>query len=134
MLTKSCKAKARRLQDQICDDLKDAFRLSDADIRPAIMGERGCDVHLSEAARKLVPFALEAKATESLQIWASIKQAEDNATKEKLRPALVFKRNRSKMYVCLGWQDFLLLLEYMAIANHDLDEGLGRWRTQNEFR
>jgi len=59
------------------------------------MGESGLDVKLSEAARKAVGLAVEAKAVEKLELWSfPIKQAEQNAAKEGLRPALVFKRNR----------------------------------------
>jgi len=121
VLTKSCKAKGRILQTKIAEDIREAFRLSSSDVRPAIMGERGCDVHLSEAARKLFPWALEAKACETLPLWASIKQCSDNAVIEGLRPLLVFKRNRSPMYVCLCWKDFLELVELAAIANHEME-------------
>jgi hypothetical protein len=121
MLTKSCKAKARLLQNKIAEDLREAFRLSPSDVKPAVMSEQGMDIKLSEAARKLVPFAIEAKCTESIQIWAALKQAEDNAAKEKLRPALVFKRNRSKVYVCLCWRDFLEMLEKIASLEHEIE-------------
>ena len=126
MLTKSCKAKGRALQNKIAEDLREAFRLSSSDVKPAMMSEQGMDIKLSEAARKLFPWAVEAKACETLQIWASIKQCEENAAKEKLCPALVFRRNRSKMYVCLSWKDFLELVELAAIANHELPELEGK--------
>lgn len=107
MKTKSAKAKARRLQDKLAIDIREAFGLSDADVRPAIMSESGMDIKLSESARTAFPFALEAKARESLPLWTSIAQAESNAAREALKPLLAFKRNGSKIYVILRWEDFL---------------------------
>ena len=107
MKTKSAKAKARRLQDKLAADIREAFGLSEADVRPAIMSESGMDIKLSEAARIAFPFAVEAKARESLPLWASINQCEENAAKEVLTPLLAFKRNKSGIYVVLRWEDFL---------------------------
>jgi hypothetical protein len=95
------------LQNKIAEDLREAFRLSSSDVKPAMMSEQGMDIKLSEAARKLFPWAVEAKACESLPLWASIEQCSDNAAIEGLRPLLVFKRNRSPMYACIQWADFL---------------------------
>ncbi len=105
----SCKAKARRLQNVVCEDLRKVFGFTASDIKAAVMGESGIDIKLSNAARKLIPFAFECKATENLQLWAALDQAEDNATRENLLPALVFKRNRSDIYVALPWRVFLKL-------------------------
>jgi hypothetical protein len=111
MLPSSCKAKGRALQNKIAEDLREAFGLSSSDVKPAIMGESGMDVKLSESARKAFPFAVEAKATETLQIWAALKQAEENAANEGLRPLVAFKRNRSEIYVVLKWPTFLAMLK-----------------------
>jgi len=86
------------------------------------MGESGLDVKLSEAARKAVGFAIEAKNQEKINIWAAIEQAEENAAKEGLRPALVFRRNRSPVYVVIKWDDFLSLLKSANITREE-DEG-----------
>jgi hypothetical protein len=118
MLPSSCKAKGRALQNKIAEDLREAFRLSSSDIKPALMSEQGMDIKLSEAARMLFPFAVEAKANESLQFWAALKQCSDNAIEEGLMPLLVFKRNRSKIYACLEWDDLLEILEMAAISNN----------------
>ena len=58
-------------------------------------------------ARELFPFGIECKAQETLNIWQALEQARINAEKEKLMPLLVFKRNRSDIYVCLRLADFL---------------------------
>jgi hypothetical protein len=107
MKPKSGKQKARRLQDKLAADIREAFGLSEADVRPAIMSESGMDIKLSEAARMAFPFAVEAKANETLPPWASIAQAQENAASEALTPLLAFKRNGSEVYVVLRWTDFL---------------------------
>lgn len=112
----SAKKKGRRLQNKLAEDLREAFGFSEADIKPAIMGERGVDVHLSEAARKVFPFAIEAKSRESLPLWASIAQAEENAESEGLKPLLAFKRNGSGVYVAMRWDDFLELAGRAKLA------------------
>lgn len=109
MKPKSCKAKGRRLQNQIVADIIRIFHLSENDVRPAIMGERGADIKLAKAALARFPFAIEAKNTERLALYESLAQAERNAGS--LAPLLVFKRNRSEIYCCLKWADFLRLFE-----------------------
>jgi len=44
-----------------------------------------------------------------------MEQARVNAEKEKLIPLLVFKRNRSDIYVCLRFADFMGLVTKGAI-------------------
>ena len=78
MKPKSGKQKARRLQDKLAADIREAFGLSETDVKPAIMSESGMDIKLSEAARIAFPFAVEAKARESLPLWASIAQAQES--------------------------------------------------------
>ena len=106
--TSSRKAKGRRLQNKVRDLILEKFDLHPDDVRGAIMGESGEDIKLSHSARKLFPFSVECKAQEKLNIWESLKQAEDNASDYK--PLLIFKRNRSKTYVTLSLEDFLDLL------------------------
>ena len=111
MKTASRKAKGRRLQNKIRDLLIEHFsdELEDDDIRCAIMGESGEDLKLSPAARKLIPYSFECKNQEKLNIWDSLEQAEKNSYG--YSPILVFKRNRSKIYVVLEISNFLELLK-----------------------
>ena len=73
-------------------------------------------------ARELFPFGIECKAQETLNIWQALEQARINAEKEKLMPLLVFKRNRSDIYVCLRLADFLGMVTKGAIRNGDCAE------------
>ena len=110
MKTASSKAKGRRLQNKIRDLLIEHFsdELEDDDIRCAIMGESGEDLKLSPAARKLIPYSIECKNQEKLNIWDSLEQAEENS--KGYTPILIFKRNRSKTYAVVELNHFLKLI------------------------
>ena len=73
------------------------------------MGDSGEDVQLSPAARKLIPYSIECKNQEKLNIWSSLEQAEKNSGDSK--PVLIFKRNRSKTYAVLEIEDFIKLIK-----------------------
>ena len=111
MKTASRKAKGRRLQNRIRDLLIEHFsdELEDDDIRCAIMGESGEDLKLSPAARKLIPYSIECKNQEKLNIWDSLEQAEENS--KGYTPILIFKRNRSKTYAVVELNHFLKLIK-----------------------
>ena len=111
MNTASRKAKGRRLQNKIRDLLIEHFsdELEDDDIRCAIMGESGEDLKLSPAARKLIPYSIECKNQEKLNIWDSLEQAEGNSNG--YTPILIFKRNRSKTYAVVELNNFLKLIK-----------------------
>lgn len=124
MRPQSAKAKGRRLQQWVRDTLlKFAPTLQPDDIRSTSMGAGGEDLLLSPAARNVYPFSIECKNQEALNIWAALEQAEENAPKLALRngvgdeiaqirpvcPLVVFKRNNSKTYVALEFEEFLWL-------------------------
>ena len=110
MKTSSKKGKGRRLQNFVRDRLVTSFpSLEDDDIRTAIMGENGEDIKLSPAARKLIPYSFECKNQERLNIWGSLKQAEDNCPEDR-EPVLIFKRNRSKTYAVIEIDEFIELI------------------------
>ncbi len=107
----SCKAKGRKLQQELRDILISELGIDPLDIESTAMGQSGCDLYLSKAARSKFPFGVEAKYRESIYIWQAMKQAEDNAAKEGLIPLLVFRRSRSPTYVTLRMNDFLNLVK-----------------------
>ena len=109
MKTASKKAKGRKLQDFVRDNLLSCFPfLEQDDIKVAIMGESGEDIKLSPAARKSIPYSFECKNQERLNILSSLKQAEYNSSDR--TPVLIFKRNRSKVYAAVEIDDFLNLI------------------------
>jgi hypothetical protein len=111
MKTSSAKSKGRRLQQLVATKILETFpELAPEDVTSAIMGDTGMDVKLSCEARKSVPYAIECKNTETLNIWKALEQAKAHAQKESLEPAVVFKRNRSDTFVCIKLENFLSLL------------------------
>lgn len=109
MKTSSAKAKGRRLQNYVVEKLLGKSWnsvLIDEDIRPAIMGETGVDIKLSPLAKSVIPFDIECKNQENLNIWKAIEQAEANSGKGRI-PLLIFKRNNSGVYAVIEFEKLL---------------------------
>lgn len=112
MKTSSCKAKCRRLQDAVRGRLlKWAPVLEPEDIKCAIMGEAGTDLHFSPRAKEVIGLgSCECKNQEKLNIWGALKQAKDHSKKHKGRWAVFFKRNNTDIYVVMELEQFLEML------------------------
>ena len=109
MKPRSAKNKGKRLQNKVRDLILEKFtQLEPDDVRSITMGDSGEDILLSPAARRLFPFSVECKSQEKLSIWSSLEQAEDNSGDH--IPLLIFKRNRSKTYAVLEFDELLKLL------------------------
>jgi len=110
MKPRSAKNKGKRLQNTVRDLILEKFnsKLEPDDVRSITMGESGEDILLSPAARRLFPFSIECKNQEKLNIWSSLEQAEGNSGNHP--PLLIFKRNRSKTYAVLEFDELLKLL------------------------
>lgn len=107
MKPQSAKAKGRRLQNTVAEKIREALGLPESDVRPAVMGESGCDMKLSARAQELFPFDdVECKCVEALNIWAALEQG--GARGE--HPLVVFKRNRSGIYAAVKFEDLLALI------------------------
>lgn len=115
----SAKAKGRRLQNAVAALVREWFGLSDLEVRPAIMGEAGIDIKLGTAARRVFPFAIECKQTETMNVWKGLEQARANAEKEGLIPVLVFSRNRQPAYAAIP---LALFLELAAARAAQIEE------------
>lgn len=122
MKTRSAKAKGRRLQQYVREQLLNKgwynsdgslptvrWKLEAGDIKVALMGESGRDIILSPKGEECIPFDIECKNTEQTSPWAWIEQAEAN-TKQGRVPLVVFKRNNSKVYAIINFDDLLALL------------------------
>jgi hypothetical protein len=108
------KAKGREFQNDIRDKLLELFPdLEPDDIKCALMSEGGVDIKLSPAARKKIPYAIEAKRQEKLNIWEAIKQAEKNSD-DRTTPVVIFKRNRSQAYAVISAEHFYELLQKLS--------------------
>ena len=69
----------------------------------------GEEIVLSPAAKKAIRYSFECKNQERLNLWKSLEQAESNC--EDRNPVLVFKRNRSKVYIAVEFEHFLELID-----------------------
>ena len=108
MRPQSAKAKGRRLQQETRDAILAAFPgLHPDDVRSTSMGASGEDLLLSPAAREMVPFSIECKNVESLNIHKAIEQASGR----KYPPLVVFRKNNTPAYVALPFDRFLTLLK-----------------------
>lgn len=120
MKTSSCKGKGRRFQKDIVTILRHKYKLDidesgaisddcyNGDIAARLMGGAGVDIIMSPAAQSIIPFDIECKNVEKINIWSCLNQAEHNA---KRIPLLVFKRNRSKTYACIELDKLLELMK-----------------------
>ena len=106
----SRKAKGRKFQQQIRDDLVDRLGIDPGDILSTAMGQSGCDLYLSPAARERFPFGVECKAQEAIALPAWWRQCTANAEKEGLTPLLLIKRNREEPLAVLRWSDLIRLI------------------------
>ena len=113
----SGKAKGRRYQQEIRNLILETLNhLDPDDVRSTSMGNSGVDIQTSPKCQEDFPFACEAKNQESISIWKSLEQAENNST-DKLKPILFFKRNRSKSYTVLQTIDFFKLIKIIKFLS-----------------
>jgi hypothetical protein len=108
----SRKAKGRRLQQTVRQDLIDRLGIDPGDILSTAMGQSGCDLYLSPAARARFPFGVECKAQERIALPEWWQQCTRNADKVGLTPLLLIKRSREEPLAVLRWTDLLALLRH----------------------
>lgn len=71
----------------------------------------GPDLHLSPAARQVYQFVIECKNVEKLNVWEAYQQASNHgASAPNMTPVLFFKRNNSKLMVCLDAEEFVKMV------------------------
>ena len=107
MKTSSAKAKGRRLQQWFRDLLIEKLEVHPEDIESRSMGAGGEDLIMARAARKKFPYSIECKNQESVNIWKSYEQAEENSGD--YEPIVVLKRNKSKPLVLVDAEYFVEL-------------------------
>lgn len=111
MKTASAKAKGRALQKIVRDAILRCFSsLTENDVRSTGMGQSGVDVQLSEAALKLFPYSVECKNVEKINLWQTIKQAEENV-KPNTNMLIVIKRNREQAFAIIPFDHFMEMLD-----------------------
>ena len=107
MKTQSAKAKGRRLQQWMRDVLIEKLDVHPEDIESRSMGAGGEDLIMARAARQKFPYSIECKNQESVNIWKSNEQAEENSGD--YEPIVVLKRNKTKPLVLIDADYFVKL-------------------------
>ena len=107
MRTQSKKAKGRRLQQWVRDILIEKLEVHPEDIESRSMGAGGEDLIMSRSAREKFPYSIECKNQESLNIWKSYEQAQQNCGD--YEPIVVIKRNNVKPLVLVDADYFVEL-------------------------
>lgn len=105
----SAKAKGRRLQQQLAQDVTRAFGLEAGDVLSRSSGATGTDLILSPAAAKVFPFAVEAKNQERVNVWQAWNQASANGTGTSTTIVVISRNGIATPLAILAWDDFLTL-------------------------
>ena len=107
MKTQSAKAKGRRFQQWVRDQLIEELGVHPEDIESRSMGAGGEDLIMALAAREKFPYSIECKNQESLNIWKSYEQAKANSGEHE--PVVFIKRNNQKPLVVVDAEYFVRL-------------------------
>jgi len=73
-------------------------------------GEGFSDIMLSPAARKVLPFNIECKNTESINITKTFQDYKEVYQNSTFMLLLIHSRNKTEPMVTMNWTDFLKLL------------------------
>ena len=109
MKTQSAKAKGRRLQQWFRDLLIEKLHIHPEDIESRSMGAGGEDLIMARAAREKFPYSIECKNQESVNLWKSYEQAQENS--KDYEPVVILKRNNTKPLVLVDAEYFVKLHE-----------------------
>ena len=109
MKTSSAKAKGRRLQQWVRDQLIEQLDVHPEDIESRSMGAGGEDLIMARSAREKFPYSIECKNQESLNIWKAYEQATENSGN--YEPIVFIKRNNQKPLVVVDAEYFIRLFE-----------------------
>ena len=109
MKTQSAKAKGRRLQQWFRDLLIEKLDIHREDIESRSMGAGGEDLIMARAAREKFPYSIECKNQESVNLWKSYEQAQENS--KDYEPVVILKRNNTKPLVLVDAEYFVKLHE-----------------------
>ena len=109
MKPQSAKAKGRKLQQWVRNQLIEQLDVHPEDIESRSMGAGGEDLIMARDARKKFPMSVECKNQEKVNVWESYKQAED--TSKDYEPVVVIKRNNSKPLVLVDAEYFVSMFK-----------------------
>ena len=109
METQSAKAKGRKLQQWVRDQIIEQLEVHPEDIESRSMGAGGEDLIMARAARERFPFSVECKNVEKLNVWEAYEQAKSNSKDHE--PIVVMKKNQKKPLVVVDADFFISLFK-----------------------
>ena len=109
MKTQSAKAKGRKLQQWVRDQIIEQLEVHPEDIESRSMGAGGEDLIMARAARQKFPFSVECKNVEKLNVWEAYEQAQANCNDSE--PLVVMKKNQKKPLVVIDANYFISLVK-----------------------
>ena len=105
--TQSAKAKGRRFQQWVRDQLIEKLEVHPEDVESRSMGAGGEDLIMARAARQKFPHSIECKNVEKLNIWDAYEQASANCGD--YEPVVVMKKNGKKPLVVVDAEYYISL-------------------------
>ena len=105
MKTQSAKAKGRRFQQWVRNQLIEKLNVHPEDVESRSMGAGGEDLIMARAAREKFPYSIECKNQEKLNVWESYSQAVENS--KNYEPVVVIKRNNHKPLIVVDAEYFV---------------------------
>jgi hypothetical protein len=105
MRPQSAKAKGRRLQQWVREQLIEHLEVHPEDIESRSMGAGGEDLIMARAAREKFPHSIECKNVEKLNVWDAYEQAEANSGD--YEAIVIMKKNGKKPLVVVDAEYFI---------------------------
>ena len=128
MKTSSCKAKGRKFQQYIAEQISNILDIplgADELIRSRESGQKGVDVVLLGKAKEKFPWSVECKNVEKLNWWDAIKQARTNQLDGTDWLLVVKKNHEGPVIVIDSMVFFKLFYRYLRalgrIENYERD-------------
>lgn len=115
MKTQSAKAKGRKLQQWIRDQLIEQLGVHPEDVESRSMGASGEDLIMARAAREKFPYSIECKNVEKLNVWEAYEQAGSNSGN--YEPIVVMKKNGKKPLIVVDAEYFVKLHDETVSKN-----------------
>ena len=105
MKPQSAKAKGRKLQQWVRDQLIEHRDIHPEDIESRSMGAGGEDLIMARDARQKFPYSIECKNQEKLNIWDAYAQAQANSGD--YEPIVFIKKNGKKPLAVVDAEHFI---------------------------
>ena len=105
MKPQSAKAKGRKLQQWVRNQLIEQLDVHPEDIESRSMGAGGEDLIMARDARKKFPYSIECKNQEKLNVWDAYEQASSNSVNHD--PIVFIKKNGKEPLVVLSATHFI---------------------------